>query len=187
MKLMNSALLTLVVFLIGCVTHASEKRAPTHAGPGQSPSAEKPVFREAKHLIAAPIAQTLSPDSSVLSVLFQGLEANADSVGLGIATFVDALALPIEGSGERSINIDVRGTIARTGGECELTLETQETRVVYISLAEGAFAERMSLTVKLPTILRLAIHGLCWAPDAPEATAGYLSVDSVDLAFGGPL
>jgi hypothetical protein len=122
----------------------------------------------------------------VLSVLFQGLEANADSAGLGVSTFVEALALPIEGTGERSINIDVRGTIARMGGECELTLETKDARLAYTSLAEGAFAERMSLTIKLPTILRLAIHGLCWTADSPEATSGYLSVDSIDLAFGGP-
>jgi hypothetical protein len=173
-------LLTFVVS--ACVSTKAGTTEPQTAQP--APAQTGPTLEQAKHSSPLQIAQTLSPDNRVLSILLQGLEAKASPAELGIGTGADSFAIPIVGTGQARISVDVRGTTAINHGDCELELLSPAGGVRHWTDGGGAFVLTYTTDMLIPATLRLILSAKCWAPSAgmkEDQAEALLFVDSLDI------
>jgi hypothetical protein len=175
-----------ILVLLGLLSTASGCMAtPAEEKQGNDNGVAKPapvVLRKARHATALKVAQTLSPDAGALSILFDDLQANADTGQLGGAQLNALLAIPIEGeAGTARISVDARGQTGGQDGSCELALITPSGATRHWSDAYGGFVLNLTADVPVPFVFRVAVDGLCWA--TKSHSAALLAVDSLDITI----
>lgn len=133
-----------------------------------------------------PIAQTLSPESSALSLVFQGFQVEQQGVGTRSGLAFLALQIPLSLSGPRRIKAELRGGVnADKAAVCKISFDGPDTRTelklrqtphVYVMthIPVSSTDDDMRLLISLRCTGRLGTRPVFFA-----------ALDSLDLSIEG--